>query len=110
LSMLLLLLLLFLGLALAGLDTPLPLPSQVRSSRSQEDRECPRGASPPTGLGHFRGLYPWGHTQAMPQHRVPFVMLYLTPRTSPGWVSGGWKSVQRKTVLPHVNFHALYQV
>jgi hypothetical protein len=60
LSLLLLLLLLFLGLAFAGLDTPLPLLSQVISSRPRDDRDCPRGNSPPTGLGHFRGLYPVG--------------------------------------------------
>jgi hypothetical protein len=36
-----LLLLSFLGLAFSRLDTPLPLPSQVISSRTQEDRNCP---------------------------------------------------------------------
>jgi hypothetical protein len=58
LILLLLLLLLFLCLAFAGLDTPLPLSSQVRSSRSQDYLDWPRGALPPTGLGHFRGLSP----------------------------------------------------
>jgi hypothetical protein len=49
---------LFLDFAFAGLDTPLPLPSQVRSSRPQEDRDWPRGASPSMGLGYFRVLHP----------------------------------------------------
>jgi hypothetical protein len=53
---LLLLLLLFLGLAFAAMDTPLPLPSKVRLLRPQVDGDCPRGASPPMGLGYFRGL------------------------------------------------------
>jgi hypothetical protein len=37
---------------------PLPLLSQVGSSRPREDQDCPRGVSPPTGLGHFGGLSP----------------------------------------------------
>jgi hypothetical protein len=44
----------------AVLDTPEPLPSQVRSSKPQEDLDWTRGASPHTGLGHFRGLHPLG--------------------------------------------------
>jgi hypothetical protein len=48
---------------LHGLDAPLPLPSQVRSSRPQEDQDCPRRASPPTGLCHLQGLQP--HPQVM---------------------------------------------
>jgi hypothetical protein len=55
------LLLLFLRFVFAGLNTRLPLPSQVISYRPQEDRDCPRGVLPPTGLGHFRGRSPlWG--------------------------------------------------
>jgi hypothetical protein len=47
---LLFLLLLFLDHAFTGLDTPLPLLSEVRSSRPQENWNCPQGSSSPTGL------------------------------------------------------------
>jgi hypothetical protein len=53
-------LLLYYDPAFAGLDTPLPLLFQVRSSRPQDDRHCPRGALPPVGLGHFWRLHPMG--------------------------------------------------
>jgi hypothetical protein len=40
------------------LGTPGSLPSQVRSSRPQEDLDCPRGVLLPTGLVHFQGVSP----------------------------------------------------
>jgi hypothetical protein len=55
--------LLFLGIFFAGLETPLPLPSEIRSSRSQEERDCT----------------PWGHSYVM----FPTGVAYLTPRASP---------------------------
>lgn len=48
-----------LELAYAVLDTPGPLSSQVRSSRSQEDMDSPKGILPPMGLGYFWRLSPF---------------------------------------------------
>jgi hypothetical protein len=61
-----------LGITFAGSDTPLHLPSQVRSSRSKEDRDCPRGPSSPTRPGHFQGLHPLGaHPGNAPPRLIP---------------------------------------
>lgn len=81
LSLLFLLLLLFHGLIFAGSDISLPLPFQVKSPRTQEDWDCPRGASPPTGLGHFRGLHLIGtHPSNASTPSPNSVLFHLTPR------------------------------
>jgi hypothetical protein len=61
----------------------LPSPSQVRSSRPLEDRDFPRGASPPTELGYFRGLHHVGTPQVMPPRLLPTGTFYLTSGALP---------------------------
>jgi hypothetical protein len=53
-----------LGFAFAVFDTPGPLPSHIRSSRPQEDLDCPGVVLPSTWWGHFWGLNP---SQGMPR-------------------------------------------
>jgi hypothetical protein len=81
-----LLLLLFLGLAFAGLYT-LPIDDalvQNRSSRPQENRDCPRGALPPTGLCHFRGISPRRGTAPTPSPNQDYLIPGdLLPRPFP---------------------------
>jgi hypothetical protein len=52
-------------------------------STSQEDRKCPRGASPPTVLEHFQGLYLLGHPQVMPRPPSPNRNSYLSSGALP---------------------------
>jgi hypothetical protein len=72
----------------ARLDTRLHLPSQVRLSRPQEDQDCPREVSSPTGLGHFLSLHhlgiaPGSASYASSQMGYLFKPWVLPPRPFP---------------------------
>jgi hypothetical protein len=54
-------------------------PSQVRSYRPQQDRDCPRGATPPTGPDNFRGLHSLGTLPGNAPTPSPNRDFYLIP-------------------------------
>jgi hypothetical protein len=70
-----LLLFLFLGLALTE-DSAI----SGRTSKPREDEYCPRGASPPTMLGNFRGLQPQEATSGSTPTPSPNRDISLIPR------------------------------
>jgi hypothetical protein len=98
-----------LGLVFPGLDTPGLLPSRIRSSRLQEDLDCPQGVLPPKGLVHFGdwapfgappcnasnayskpGLFnPWGFTARTLPHDACFVGALSTAIVAPGALPHG---------------------
>jgi hypothetical protein len=102
LLILLFFILLFYGIAFAVLDTPGPLPSQVRSSRPQEDLDCPRRARPLSGTKP-----PSGHPQVIPStptSNQDYITLgALPPIPSPGYLLrwGLAQAIVAPGALPH---------